>query len=118
MSTASKPLQSICHCGAITVTLSRPPEYVNECQCTICRRYAAAWGYYQSNELQIEQKGAGTKKYVWGDGDNEFHFCDHCGCVSGSTNCGWMSDQADGMMVRWCIGGLSPLRQMALTVLA
>lgn len=74
-------LKSTCHCGAISLTVTRMPEMINECQCTICRRYAAAWAYYYSNEIDFQQKGK-TKTYVWGDGDLEFHFCETCGCVS------------------------------------
>lgn len=78
---AAASLKSTCHCGAISLTANRMPELINECQCTICRRYAAAWAYYYSNEVDFQQKGK-TRKYVWGDGDLEFHFCETCGCVS------------------------------------
>ena len=76
------PIRSSCHCGAITVTVPRPPEYANVCQCTICRRYGAAWGYYHADEVQIETRpGAITRQYIWGDRDISFNFCDNCGCV-------------------------------------
>jgi len=84
------PLRSSCHCGAVTVTVPRLPEYINVCQCTICRRYGAAWGYYHPDEVKIETKQLGSKpngirQYVWGDRDLTFNFCDNCGCVYVST---------------------------------
>ncbi|KAL3428249.1 glutathione-dependent formaldehyde-activating gfa [Phlyctema vagabunda] len=80
--TDTSPIRSSCHCGAITVTVPRLPAYINVCQCTICRRYGAAWGYYSPDEVKIEKKpGAATKQYIWGDSDLSFNFCDHCGCV-------------------------------------
>ncbi|PQE04367.1 glutathione-dependent formaldehyde-activating enzyme protein [Rutstroemia sp. NJR-2017a BBW] len=78
------PLRSTCHCGAISITAPRLPEYINQCQCTICRRYGAAWGYYHPDEVKIETLGEKEKvirKYVWGDRDLEFCFCGGCGCV-------------------------------------
>ncbi|KAJ5454832.1 uncharacterized protein N7458_005788 [Penicillium daleae] len=82
MAATDTSIRSSCHCGAITVTVPRRPEYINVCQCTICRRYGAAWGYYHPDEVKIETKpNAVTKQYVWGDRDLSFNFCDNCGCV-------------------------------------
>lgn len=76
------PMKASCHCGAITLTVPGKPQEINDCQCTICRRYGAAWGYYNRNDVKFDIKeGAGVKKYVWGDGDHSFDFCDNCGCV-------------------------------------
>ncbi|TVY44178.1 hypothetical protein LSUB1_G003139 [Lachnellula subtilissima] len=82
MAAADTSIRSSCHCGAITVTVPRLPEYINVCQCTICRSYGAAWGYYHPDEVKIETKpNAVTKQYVWGDRNLSFNFCDNCGCV-------------------------------------
>ncbi|KAK4973330.1 hypothetical protein LTR66_011176 [Elasticomyces elasticus] len=82
MAATDTSIRSSCHCGAITVTVPRLPEYINVCQCTICRRYGAAWGYYHPHQVKIETKpNAVTKQYVWGDRNLSFNFCDNCGCV-------------------------------------
>jgi hypothetical protein len=80
---SSRPrLKSTCHCGAIEVIVPYPPKEINECQCTLCRRYAAAWIYYKPDEVTINKHNAGdVKKYIWGDRDISFNFCDNCGCV-------------------------------------
>jgi hypothetical protein len=79
----SSSITATCHCGAITITAPHKPTKINECQCTICRRYAAAWGYYNSKEVTIEKReGSSTGEYVWGDRDHGFHFCISCGCVT------------------------------------
>ncbi|RMX99654.1 hypothetical protein D0868_09433 [Hortaea werneckii] len=74
---------SKCHCGAITLRVRRLPDHINVCQCTICRRYGAAWGYYDREEIQIEcqPETATTRQYIWGDGNVAFNFCERCGCV-------------------------------------
>ena len=77
------PVKSTCHCDAVTIQTPGRPREINECQCTICRRYAAAWAYYDPKEIRISVTGSSpTKKYVWGDRDLEFHFCSVCGCVT------------------------------------
>jgi len=82
MAANDTPLRSSCHCGAITITVPRVPEEINLCQCTICRRYGVAWGYYVAKEVKVETKpDAVTKKYLWGDRDHSFNFCGNCGCV-------------------------------------
>ncbi|RDW79838.1 hypothetical protein BP6252_04476 [Coleophoma cylindrospora] len=82
MSEESTPIRASCHCGAIAVIVPRVPEHINHCQCTICRRYGAAWGYYHPDEVKIETKpNAVTKQYIWGDREISFNFCDTCGCV-------------------------------------
>ncbi|TPX12697.1 uncharacterized protein E0L32_000874 [Thyridium curvatum] len=79
---AEKPLKSTCHCGAVTVILPHVPKEINECQCTICRRYAAAWAYYKVDEVQFDLRpGAKLSQYVWGDKERAFNFCANCGCV-------------------------------------
>ncbi|KAJ5634319.1 glutathione-dependent formaldehyde-activating GFA [Penicillium herquei] len=79
---ADKSLKSTCHCGAITVTLPQEPKEINECQCTICRRYAAAWAYYKIDDVKIDKKkGAKLSQYSWGDREISFNFCQNCGCM-------------------------------------
>ena len=81
-STPDVTIQATCHCGAISVTAPRLPKYINECQCTICRRYGAAWIYYNTQEVVIRKKqGSATCKYVWGGKELEFHWCSNCGCI-------------------------------------
>lgn len=77
------PVTATCHCGAVTIQTPGLPREINECQCTLCRRYAAAWAYYDPKEVNISVTGGSpTTKYVWGDRELEFHFCSGCGCVT------------------------------------
>jgi hypothetical protein len=82
MQATDPSIRASCHCGAITVTAPRLPEYINLCQCTLCRRYGVGWGYYHPDEVKIEKKpNSATKEYIWGDRMIAFHFCDNCGCM-------------------------------------
>ena len=43
-----------CACGATTVTVARKPDYINFCNCGLCRRTGGGWGYFQAGEAEIE----------------------------------------------------------------
>lgn len=43
-----------CACGQVSVTLARKPEYVNFCNCSLCRPLGGAWGYSPLDEVEIE----------------------------------------------------------------
>lgn len=68
-----------CHCGAVTFTLNAVPTRLNDCGCSICRRYAALWAYYRPADVRLQ--GA-TEIYMWGERSIEFHRCKTCGCVT------------------------------------
>ncbi|CAH6999062.1 aldehyde-activating protein [Vibrio alginolyticus] len=70
-----------CHCGNVSLVLDSLPEEVGECNCSICRRYAAAWAYFSPDQVQISMK-EDTDFYCWGDKEVEFHRCNSCGCLT------------------------------------
>ena len=43
-----------CTCGGVMVTVSRKPDYINFCNCGLCRRMGGAWGYFQADEVTVE----------------------------------------------------------------
>ena len=81
MEASRKPmLTATCHCKAIRLTFPTPNEPLNECLCTICRRYGGLWAYFTPDEARIE--GQSTDTYIWNDRVVEFHRCQKCGCMS------------------------------------
>ena len=60
----SAALGGSCHCGAVTVRLPRAPDYVSECNCSLCRKTGFRGIYFASDELEI----AGSfDEYIRGD---------------------------------------------------
>ena len=54
-------MKTSCHCGVVVITIPSKPDEILECQCTICRRYGAAWAYFDPNDVTINVKdGAST----------------------------------------------------------
>jgi hypothetical protein len=66
------------------------PTEVNDCNCSLCRRYGVLWAYCRPGRpgegaARLVQGEAETQAYVWGDKELAFHFCRHCGCLTHHT---------------------------------
>ena len=71
-----------CHCGAVTLAIDLPPEWVADCNCSICRRYGVLWANFSTDQVQFEPAVPITDTYSWGDRGLSFHRCKTCGCVT------------------------------------
>ena len=80
-------IRAACHCTAVRFELEAQPEWVLDCNCTICRRYAALWIYPHLGTVKIlaPPDPDATDTYVWGDRELAFHRCRVCGCVTHFT---------------------------------
>jgi hypothetical protein len=68
-----------CHCGAVRWHFEGLPEKAAACNCSICRRLGALWGYdEEGGKLSVEGE---THFYIWNRKWLEFHFCPKCACV-------------------------------------
>lgn len=75
-------VRAACHCTAVRFEIADLPEWVLDCNCTICRRYGAIWSYPHASSVKLVSGTDATETYVWGDRELEFHRCKTCGCVT------------------------------------
>ncbi|CAG9298257.1 GFA family protein [Celerinatantimonas diazotrophica] len=75
-------MEVTCHCGNIHLKLPASPSEVGQCNCSICRRYAALWAYYSPEEITVSHTKENTVFYIWQDHEVEFHRCNLCGCIT------------------------------------
>jgi hypothetical protein len=71
-----------CHCGRVTVSVPDRPEFLNECNCSVCSKLGAMWGYYTADQVDVSGTPGG---YVRGDVPEpslRFHSCTHCGATT------------------------------------
>jgi hypothetical protein len=59
-------LRANCHCGAISLSVPSEPEYLIDCNCSICRRYGALWALYERVTVHFDGHPENTTAYVWG----------------------------------------------------
>jgi hypothetical protein len=78
-------LELSCLCGLIRVTIDKRPDYIHECNCTLCSKTGARWGYFHPSEVSVE--GA-AKTYCRDDKDDpaaRIGFCENCGSTTHFT---------------------------------
>ena len=75
-----------CHCGNVKLTIQRLTQYATKCNCSLCRRYAALWGYLTDSDVNVAVGTFGLKSYEHGDRCISFKFCENCGCVTHYTS--------------------------------
>ena len=79
-------LIAVCHCGDVRLQVAARPESLTECNCSICRRYAARWAYYTRKTAQVLSDPDKVGVYIWGDRMLEFYHCKRCGCLTHSES--------------------------------
>lgn len=70
-----------CHCGAVklSVILSEPLSQANRCDCSFCRRRAAATVSVAPGDLTIVQGADNLSLYQWNTQTAQHYFCKTCG---------------------------------------
>lgn len=52
-----------CDCGSIEITVTKPDQ-VTVCNCAICSRYQALWGYYSPGAVKVRMGGMGGGTHI------------------------------------------------------
>ena len=75
------PMRLTCHCGAVElrVTPSAPLNAARHCDCSFCRRRAAATLSVPLDALKIVKGEDNLSLYQWGTGTARHYFCKTCG---------------------------------------
>ena len=75
-------LRFTCLCGGVRIEVPKRPDFINACNCTLCRKSGARWAYFHPSEVRIE---GGTGDYSREDKTDpaaEIHFCGRCGSTT------------------------------------
>jgi len=75
-------IKGACHCGAISFEVSITPEWLTQCNCSICRRIGALWCHADISEVTIHQEVHTSTRYIQGDKSLAVHTCNTCGCTT------------------------------------
>ena len=71
-----------CHCGQARIELGARPEYVNECNCSLCSKTGARWAYFPPSEVRVSGATQGYRRADKADPNAEVHFCATCGATT------------------------------------
>ncbi|MES2327272.1 MAG: GFA family protein [Pseudomonadota bacterium] len=75
-------LVGTCHCGRVRITLSREPDSVTQCNCSLCTKSGFQGIYFASDEVKIEGE---LDSYVRADSNPAYiaqQRCRHCGIIT------------------------------------
>lgn len=71
-----------CLCGAVCVTTARKPEFIHACNCDMCRKVGARWGYFDPAEVEVSGPTARYQRRDKAEAGAEVHFCPDCGSTT------------------------------------
>ena len=75
-------MRGSCHCGAVSFRLEAHRDFLTECNCSICRRYAALWLHCDRKDIELNAPEGATRTYEWNERLLAFHSCRTCGCIT------------------------------------
>ena len=78
-------LKLSCLCGRVRVETRKAPDYVNECNCTLCSKSGARWAYFHPSDVTVEGATKGYRRDDKDDPAAEIHFCPDCGSTTHFT---------------------------------
>ena len=71
-----------CLCGQTRIQLEKRPDYIHECNCVLCSKTGARWGYFHPSEVTVEGRGKGYCRDDKDDPKAEVRFCPDCGVTT------------------------------------
>ncbi len=75
-------MELMCLCGQVGIAIPDRPEFIHECNCTLCRKTGARWGYFDPGSVVVQGT---TASYARTDKDEpavHVHFCERCGVTT------------------------------------
>ena len=78
-------LELSCHCGQIRVKTAKRPDFVHECNCTLCRASGAHWAYFHPSDVIVEGTANTYSRQDKADPAADVQFCPTCGSTTHFT---------------------------------
>ena len=70
-----------CLCGQVRVETKRP-EFIHECNCTLCSKSGARWAYFHPSAVRVEGATHGYRRADKDDPAAQIGFCATCGSTT------------------------------------
>ena len=74
-----------CHCGRIRLRVPKPPDFLHDCNCTLCAKTGARWAYFHPSEVEVEGRTAAYVRQDKAEAGAEIRFCPACGTTTHFT---------------------------------
>ncbi len=74
-----------CLCARVRIEVARRPDFINACNCTLCRKSGARWSYLPPSDVSIDGETSIYRREDKEDPAAEVHFCGRCGSTTHFT---------------------------------
>ena len=71
-----------CLCGQVRIHVAKRPDFINECNCALCGKSGARWGYCHPSDVGIKGTTHGYRRGDKEDPAAEIQFCTNCGSTT------------------------------------
>lgn len=71
-----------CLCGRIRLETAKRPDFIHECNCTLCSKSGARWGYFHPSEVSVDGAAQGYCREDKQDPGTLLQFCAKCGSTT------------------------------------
>jgi hypothetical protein len=71
-----------CLCGRIRLRLAKRPDFLHECNCSLCSNTGARWGYFDPSDVSVEGEASGYCRADRAEPKAEIRFCPICGATT------------------------------------
>ncbi len=71
-----------CLCGQIRLQINRRPDFIHACNCTLCSKTGAHWGYFHPSEVTTAGETGGYSRHDKADPAADIRFCKRCGSTT------------------------------------
>lgn len=71
-----------CLCGQIRIAITKTPDFINACNCTLCSKSGARWAYLHPSEVSVDGRTTGYSRDDKDDPGAEIQFCATCGSTT------------------------------------
>jgi len=75
-------LKLSCICGQVRVETSKRPDFIHECNCSLCSPSGARWAYFHPRDVVVSGPTKGFTRSDKADPAAEVHFCTNCGSTT------------------------------------
>lgn len=75
-------MTATCACGSVSVTIEDRPAFIFDCNCTMCRKTGAAWGYFQPEAVHTEGTTSAYSRTDKPSPAVAVHSCPSCGSTT------------------------------------
>ena len=75
-------LKANCHCGGVALTLAKRPDFINDCNCSLCSASGAIWGYFSCEEVEVTGPTQTYRRQDYQTPAVQLHSCETCGATT------------------------------------